>query len=282
MRIIPKNTKIKMTFYKGVTIADVVVAFIGLTLIAIALSSNLPFRFIIAGGILVVFIPLFVSINGDKLYKIIGYFFKHLVSRKKYVKANNGENLKFDVEGVMSYYKIVGNGIIELKDLRFAGIMEIHPVDFRMLGEFDQNALIDGAFARVLNNVAIGCEADIVKLERPLILDNFISDEIQRAVRISESKEKGELTESEYQARVDVIQDRMTTIDEMNSNKPIFYSRYYLVLHGSSEKELRAQLNHSAVMLQSSGIEARVLETTELPAFVRYTLDNEIEARRKV
>ncbi len=279
MRIIPKNTKIKMTFYKGVTIADVVVAFIGLTLIAIALSSNLPFRFIIAGGILVVFIPLFVSINGDKLYKIIGYFFKHLVSRKKYVKANNGENIKNDVEGVMSYYKIVGNGIIELKDLRFAGIMEIHPVDFRMLGEFDQNALIDGAFARVLNNVAIGCEADIVKLERPLILDNFLSDEMQRAVRIAESKEKGELTESEYQARVDVIQDRMTTIDEMNSNKPIFYSRYYLVLHGSSEKELRAQLNHSAVMLQSSGIEARVLETTELPAFVRYTLDNDFDER---
>ena len=44
MRIIPKKTKIKMTFYKGVTLSDVIVGFIGLVLVAIALSSNLSFR----------------------------------------------------------------------------------------------------------------------------------------------------------------------------------------------------------------------------------------------
>lgn len=43
MRIIPKNTKVKMTFYKSVTVADVVIGFIGLVLIAIALSSKSVF-----------------------------------------------------------------------------------------------------------------------------------------------------------------------------------------------------------------------------------------------
>ena len=229
MRIIPKNTKIKMTFYKGITLSDVIVGFVGLVLVAIALSSNLSFRFLIAGGIMIAFIPLFISVNGDRLYKIVGYFFKHLVSRKKFRKAQKGETIKNDIQSIVPYERICGNGIIALKDLRFAGVMEIHPVDFRMLGEFDQNALIDGTFARVLNNVAVGAEADIVKLERSLLLDNFVSDEMERIVKIAESKEKCELTDKEYETRVDVIQDRITTIDEMNSSKPILYARYYLV-----------------------------------------------------
>ena len=120
--------------------------------------------------------------------------------------------------------------------------MEIHPVDFRMLGEFDQNELIDGALSRVLNNVAVGNEADIVKLERPLILDNFVADEMDRIVKIAESKEKGELSDGEYMTRVDVIQDRITTIDEMNSSNPILYARYYLVLQSGSERDLKTRL----------------------------------------
>ena len=78
MRIIPKNTKIKMTFYKGVTVADIIVVAVGLVLLCFALTSNLSFRFLIACGIIVLFIPMFITINGDRLYKLIGYFFKHL------------------------------------------------------------------------------------------------------------------------------------------------------------------------------------------------------------
>lgn len=247
MRIIPKKTKIKMTFYKGVTLSDVIVGFIGLVLVAIALSSNLSFRFLIAGGIMISFFPLFISINGDRLYKIVGYFFKHLVSRKKFKKAKKGEQLKNDVESIIAYDRVCGNGIIALKDSRYIGVMEIHPVDFRMLGEFDQNELIDGAFSRVLNNVTVGNEADIVKLERPLILDNFVSDEMDRIVKIAESKEKGELSDDEYMTRVDVIQDRITTIDEMNSSNPILYARYYLVLQSGSERDLKTQLQVAIV-----------------------------------
>ncbi len=280
MRIIPKNTKIKMTFYKNITLADVLVGFVGLVLIAIALSSNLSFRFLIAVSIMIAFIPLFISINGDRLYKIVGYFFKHLVSRKKFKKAKKGEQLKNDVESIIAYDRVCGNGIIALKDSRYIGVMEIHPVDFRMLGEFDQNELIDGALSRVLNNVAVGNEADIVKLERPLILDNFVADEMDRIVKMAESKEKGELSDDEYMTRVDIIQDRITTIDEMNSSNPILYARYYLVLQSGSERDLRTQLQVATLTLQSSGINARTLNTRELAAFIRYSIDSEFDERK--
>ena len=92
MRIIPKNTKVKMTFYKSVTIPDVIIGFVGLVLIAIALSSNLAFKALIAGGILTFFVPLYITINGDRLYLVIAYFFKHIVSRKTYKKAGRDDS----------------------------------------------------------------------------------------------------------------------------------------------------------------------------------------------
>lgn len=279
MRIIPRNTKVKMTFYKSVTIADVVIGFIGLVLIAIALSSNLSFKFLIAGGVFILFVPLYITINEDRLYRIVGYFFKHLFVRKKYRKCKPGETIKNDAENVIPYERVCGNGIIALKDMRYAGVLEVRPIDFRMLNEYEQNELIDGALSKILNSTPVGSEIDIVKIERPLILDNFIADEMERIVKLGESREKGELKQEEYEPRIDVIQDRITVIDELNSDKPIFYSRYYLVFHGGNERELTGLLRYAAVTLQSSGIEAHILSDKELTAFIRYNIDSNFDER---
>ena len=222
-RIIPKNTKVRMTFYKGVTIFDIIIGFIGLVLIAIAFSSNLAFRALIGGAIFVVFVPLYITINGDRLYLVVAYFFKHLVCKKKYTKANG------EIEGVIPYQSVNAEGIIELKDQHFAGVVEVSPVDFRMLDEFTQKELMDAGLGRVFNALAYGQEMDIIKIERPLILDNFMADEMQRVIDIIDSSERRELSKLEYEARVDVIQDRMLTIEAMNNEDKILYSRYYLV-----------------------------------------------------
>ena len=67
MRIIPKNTKVKLQFYKNVTITDVVLAVIGLGFLALAVSSNLPNKWIVAMVILIIFAPLFIPIGDVKL-----------------------------------------------------------------------------------------------------------------------------------------------------------------------------------------------------------------------
>lgn len=123
--------------------------------------------------------------------------------------------------------------------MHYAGIIEVQPVDFRMLNEFSQNELIDGAISKVLNNVPVGYEADIVKVERPLILDNFIGDELERIVRLGESKERGELRKEEYEPRVDLIQDRIALIDEINSSRPIFTADIILCCTAAAKKNFR-------------------------------------------
>ena len=62
MRLIPRNTKVQTSLYKGITIADVILGLIGLGLIALAVASNLPYRLFIAMGIACLFIPLFIPV----------------------------------------------------------------------------------------------------------------------------------------------------------------------------------------------------------------------------
>ncbi len=272
-RIIPKNTKVRMTFYKSVTIPDVIIGFIGLVLVAIAFSSNLAFGALIGGGIFIAFVPLYITINGDRLYVVVAYFFKHLVCKKRYEKA------KGEIEGVIPYQYVGEDGIIELKDLRFAGVVEVSPVDFRMLDDFTQGELMDAGLARVLNGVGIGQEVDIVKIERPLILDNFISDEMKRVVDMVDSFQRRELTKMEYEARVDVIQDRMLTVEALNNEDKIFYSRYYLVFHNGSRKELAGSMYRATSILQNAGVGARVLNQRECVAFIRYSTNSNFDER---
>ena len=50
MRIIPKNTKIRMQFYKGIGIYDVIIGIIALAFIALATTSNLPNKYFFQYG----------------------------------------------------------------------------------------------------------------------------------------------------------------------------------------------------------------------------------------
>ena len=84
MRLIPRNTKVQTSFYKGITIADVILGLVGLGLVALAVASNLPYRLLIALGIACLFIPLFIPVGEERIYKCALYLARHIFSRKKY------------------------------------------------------------------------------------------------------------------------------------------------------------------------------------------------------
>ena len=42
MRLIPKNTKVKIKFYKNIGIMDVLLIIVALGFVALAISSNIP------------------------------------------------------------------------------------------------------------------------------------------------------------------------------------------------------------------------------------------------
>ena len=176
MRIIPKNTKVKLQFYKNVTITDVVLAVIGLGFLALAVSSNLPNKWIVAMVILIIFAPLFIPIGDVKLYNAIGYGLKFVFAKKNFAKSKHG---KSNIGTVVPYYKIEDN-FIRQKENGFTGVIEIKPIEFNMLSEYKQNYFIDGVLSNILKNVGVFQELDIVKLERPIIFDGYVTNECTR------------------------------------------------------------------------------------------------------
>ncbi len=276
MRIIPKTSKVKMTFYKGMTISDFVVGFITLTIIAITVSTNFSFKWYLALGELCLIIPFYLSINGERLYEYIGFIFKFMATRKTYKLNNRNQNA--DIKGIIPYKEISEDLIIN-KDGTFVSVLEVHPIDFRLLSLDKQDEYIDGVMTRVINNIGVNEEFSIVKLERPLILDGNIKDELERLDQIVTAFEKGELTQNEMESRIDLIQDRITLIDRINSGETVFYSRYYLCLIGRNKEEVRYKIDRARSLFSSNGIHSQKLKEKELVAFIRYSIDSNFDER---
>lgn len=265
MRIIPKTSKVKLTFYRNFTIADIVVGLFFLLILAITLSTNLPFRFLLAIGEFCVAVPFFVSINGERLYQCVGFLFKYAASRKKYRKGS--KNLDSNMDAIVPYRKIE-NGFIVNGDGTYVGVLVISPIDFRMMSQDDQDGLIDGVFSRALNLISPLDEWSLVKLEKPLNLDENLEDELIRLQTLLDSKMNGEMTETEYQSRVDLVQSRIELIDSMNSEAEIYYSHYYLCLISHSKNDAESTLGRAISILVSGGLAAKRLDDEELYSFV--------------
>ena len=265
MRIIPKTSKVRMTFYRNFTIWDVVIGIGTLLVLAITLSTNFPFRWAIAIGEVCLAVPFLVTINGQRLYECVGFLFRYLASRKRY--RENADNPNADITGIVPY-RSIKDGMIANRDGSYVGAIEISPIDFRMLSEDRQEQFIDGVFSRVLNSFSAGDEWAIVKLEKPLDLTENLKDELKRIDRICDSRADGTMTEGEYEPRIDLIQGRIELIDSINSGEPVYYSHYYLCLISGSKEGLDENLNHAVSVLVNGGMAAKRLDDGELGEFV--------------
>ncbi len=275
MRIIPKNTKVKLQFYKGVTIADVILAVVALGFLALAVSSNLQSKWIISIVILVVFAPLFIPIGEIKLYQAVVYGVKYLFSRKNYQKAKHG---KANIGNIVPYASIENN-MIRQKDGGYTGVIEVKPIEFNMLSEFKQNYFIDGVLSNILKNVGMFQEINIVKLERPVVFDKYISNELTKIQDLIEANENKQLTEDEFRSRVNVLEDRINIIDRLNSQEKVLTSSYYIVLHDIEPKSLKSTLNLITNSLNNNNLESKILNDKELALFIKYSYTNEFDER---
>ena len=135
MRIIPKNTKIKLQFFKNITIPDVLLAIISLAFISLAVTSNLPYKFTIAIVILMVVAPLYIPLGETKLYQALGYGLKFLGARKKFSSKKRG---KKNIQAISSILKYEDD-LIKHKEEGFTGVVQITPIEFNLLSEHKQD-----------------------------------------------------------------------------------------------------------------------------------------------
>ena len=263
MRIIPKASKVRMTFYKGITIPDIVIGIVALATIAVTLSTNFPFRGYVALGIFCLTVPLYLTLGNERLYVHIAYLFRYLFSRKKYSVRKNGNG---NIQSILPYRE-VKDGFIYDKDGSLCGVIKINPINFEMLSEERQDLIIDEGIARILNSIMEGEEMFLVKVDEPLILDSYLSEELRRMDEISERKEKGALNEKESASRIDICQSRMGLIDNMNTDG-IMHPGYYLALSGYDSRSIDQKLDSAMAVLKMNGISSHRLKGQELHYFL--------------
>lgn len=275
MRIIPKNTKVKMQFYKGIGIYDVILGVIALAFIALTATSNLPNKYTIAIGILILVAPLYIPIGDIKLYQALGYGFKFLIARKTFSKEKKGNA---HISTIIPYSTIKDDCIVQ-KDNSYTGVIEVTPIEFNMLSTTKQNFLIDGVISNTLKNVGIFQEYNLVKLEKPIIFDDYLSNEFTRMQKLIAENENDNLNESELRTRLEVIEDRMNLIDSLNSDEKIYASSYYIVLHDIDRVSLDNSLEIIENALRGSNLEAKRLNNKELAIYLKYSYDKDFDER---
>ena len=275
MRIIPKNTKLKLQFYKGIGIFDVVIAIVALAFIALTVTSNLPNKYIIALIILIIAAPLFIPIGEIKLYNAVWYGISFMVAQKSFSKNKKG---KSHISTIIPYSSIKDNAIIQ-KDGSLTGVIEITPIEFNLLSQNKQNHLIDGVISSTLKNINEFQEYDIVKLEKPIIFDEYLNNELTRIQKLIAENENKNLNEDEFRSRVEIIEDRMNLIQNLNSEEKIFSSAYYIVLHDIDSKSLQNSLEIIKNTLANNNLEAKILNSKELAIFLKYSYDKDFDER---
>lgn len=86
MRIIPKNTKVSTEFFKGLTMADMIVGFFGVLIVFLIAISSLPYRGYIAIGFAFVLAFLLVRIDDEANYLFLFRIIRHFSYYRSYQK----------------------------------------------------------------------------------------------------------------------------------------------------------------------------------------------------
>ena len=267
MRIIPRTTKVKIQFFRNISIPDIIIAFAFLGLVVLLLLSNLGIaRFILALVVLVIAVAMFLPFDGERFYLFLIHSVKYVFAVKKYTKNNTKSQTNIDT---FMPFKDVEDNFIVYSDY-YAGVLQIDPREFSLLSEYRQNQMIDDYFGRVIREISNKTKASIVKIDRKLKFESYIKDEERKIDVLYKLFENGELSKQELDSRTKIINDRIRTYKTLNDDTPIKKPFYYLVVYDENKESILTILNDAILTFQSIGMTSHILDKKELGIFIKY------------
>lgn len=279
MYIIPRNTKVKTEIVKGITVSDII--FIAIFVVgAIALfTSNFPYHTYCAFAWLGFGLVFFFCKTGDdtRLYQTLGYLFRFFAQGKKYSKKQ--KKGAAPIKKIIPFEGIYQDRFINFGEY-FAQVIEVNPIVFGLLNEDRQSYVIDSmskALTR-LNNDQMG---SIVKINKAMILDNYIYNEDKKYNKLIDLGTADELSRLEIEARVGVFRERVSMLETMNREEKIYKDYFYIVVYDKDRETLETSVNGIVNTLQSAvtSIKSKVLHGNELLVFLRANFTKEFNER---
>ena len=285
MRVIPKRTKVDMEFFKGIGIPEMIVGFIGGVLIMAVVLSQLPFKLWITSGILILIVGLIAPIDDEKGYMTIIDFVSYIVRNKEFsrtVPVEEGSRKKKKqqpgIEQIIPFTGVDGN-FIDYGGQYSAVVVQIPSVEFRFFTGDKQDALIDRTYGSILRSIIQEETASMVKIDRPIIYDDYIKSEKKKADELKEAYLNGLLTEDELTERIGIVHDRISQIEEINDKDRVYVPFHYLVLYHPDRDMIQSQAENMIETFSVQDMECKQLKGPELAIFLKYTFTQDFDER---
>ena len=274
MRIIPKTAKVKVEFFKNISLADILIGLFFLALEVLLFLTNLgTTKFYIMIVVLCVAIWLYVPFDGQRFYMAFVNGIKFLFSVKRYsLKFDNSAS---DIKTLMPF-KEIKDGFIVYQDY-YAGVLQIDPREFRLLTGYRQDQIIDLHFGKLIRSISGHSKASLVKIDRNINLDEFILNEEKKKDELKKIFDAGDMTDTELFARERIIDDRINLYKNLNTKNKISKPYYYLVVYDKDQNTIKEILNGGEKSLFDAGIISKVLNNKELALFLKYNYTNNFE-----
>ncbi|MBQ3497395.1 MAG: ATP-binding protein [Oscillospiraceae bacterium] len=393
MRIIPKKTKVSTEFFRGLSIADILVGFFGVVIMFLVFISSLPGKLWIEIAIFFVFGLLLARIDSEPNYIFLLQLLRHLAHLRRFQKlpkreqtaasagvkgktrrshrrargeeaeaeepADEEETPSEEAEGdessaqmsqtahqlrekhreerkaqkqkererkaedkflknknipeeekepirerrrieaeeryaaakiaeqqrkrkdirKMTLITAIEGGFIHYGSEYYGAAIEIPAVEFRFFSENRRTNAIDRAFGSVIRSVGSRFAANIVKLEQPMILDEYIDSEYDKIDALKQSYERGVFSEEELKSRIEVIYDRINDLRRRNMEDKVLLPHYYLVLFDSDRRQLENQIEDALAALRQGEMSPHRLDDKELAVFLRYVNSVDFDER---
>ena len=280
-RFIPRKTRVKTEFLKGVTGFDLIWIGLGLGATGLTAVSGL-FPSMIANvglaiGVLLIFVIGFLKIGEDRGYVKMWIWFRYFAFGKKYAKITGGgyEN----ITRIVPYDRIIDENLVLIGDYH-AAVIEIKPIEFGLLDNQKQEGVIN-AVANAFRRLSAGQSASIIRLERAMVLDRYIDYEIEKYENMAKNLETGAMSEEELSAREIIFQERGALLEYMNDEERVFKGSFFLVAYGSDKEMLNSAADGMVGTLTSGAVsmEAKRVAGKELIIFLRAMYNKQFDER---
>lgn len=243
VRFIPRKTKVKMEFAKGITLGDILVAAVGVVGVILILLSTLPYKIYLGLGWGVLIAMMFMPIDeGLRLYGSLGLLIRFIAFKKKYDKSTVDKRTKKPkIREIIPFEGILKEKFLDFKEY-YGMVIEINPIEFGLLNETKQEMVIK-SFANGLRRITNDQTASILKVNKAIVFDDYITGEDKKYDSLMELQYEGEMTDAEVAARADVFETRVSHLENMNRTDKIYKDYFYMVVYDKDRDSLESTVD---------------------------------------
>jgi hypothetical protein len=249
--------------------ADIIVALIVFAIIFIAVTAGQWWVAVILG---LVAVGMFIPTPDGIFYTCVYENIRFLFAKKKYKKGS--KNSKENVDALVDLKEIRESGLIGFRGGVYGRVIKIGQKNFGIEDAVQQNIDIN-YFANALKLLDQNQSADIVKIDRPVNLDDFASELFKRLQEVKESGDE----KSIKAIKENILSERIDRIDKLNNIRKQYLSDYYIIIYGRNELDIESTAVNVASEIAKCGLDTHLLGMRETAVFLKYSYSRNFDER---